>query len=217
MCGLPTPREVLRPIIDDLPAVTPAMVGAREAGISNTDFLTLAAGFGAGATPAGSGGASAGAGADSTGSASAGVSGSGGGAEGVFPGEEGFPGEASPGQGDPAGGATGTGKVGGSDILGTLKTLAPVIMAGSSILSAMSAAEQAKDAKKQANGLNKADLTPPTMPQAAIDPDLTAIRKKNSLLFGLDSPASTDLTRGNASTGNLGRVTLLGGSSRLAA
>lgn len=63
--------------------------------------------------------------------------------------------------------------------------------------------------------------TPPTAPAAAPPPqsaqsaDISAILKKNSLLFGGDSPAGTDLTNGRASTGNLGRVSLLGGTSKL--
>lgn len=105
--------------------------------------------------------------------------------------------------------------LGGGDVLGTLKTLAPVISAGSAIVSAMSAAAQANAAKDRAN--QNTALTVPTPPQSPIDPDLTALRKKNALLFGLDSPSSTDLTKGGAGESNLGRVTLLGGSSRLSA
>lgn len=56
---------------------------------------------------------------------------------------------------------------------------------------------------------------PPPPPQAAQGADTTAIRKRNSLLFGADSPATTDITGGRAGVSNLGRVSLLGGTSRL--
>lgn len=65
--------------------------------------------------------------------------------------------------------------------------------------------------------------TPPTAPappppaQRATAADTTAIRKRNSLLFGADSPATTDITGGRAGISNLGRVSLLGGTSRLGA
>lgn len=151
--------------------------------------------------------------AESTGSAGAGVSGNG---DAVMP-----PGEDAPvTTTDSSSGATGATKTGGSDILGTIKTLAPTIAAGAAITSALVSADaaqkQADAAKQNAAALSNTSIAPPATPQAAIDPDLTAIRKKNALLFGLDSPAGTDLTKGTADTGNLGRITLLGGTSKLA-
>lgn len=102
--------------------------------------------------------------------------------------------------------------------LGTIKELAPAVNAG---LTALGLGATLAAGTPGDMGSMEAP-TPPDLPveadvqkQNAIDPDLTAIRKKNALLFGLDSPSNTDLTKGNASTGNLGRVTLLGGTSSL--
>lgn len=89
--------------------------------------------------------------------------------------------------------------------------VAPLVSAGSNLLAADAAANQASSAQNAANNLTPS--TPPPEPQAAVDPDLSVIRKRNALIFGLDSPASTDLTFGKADMGSLGRVTLLGGST----
>lgn len=94
-----------------------------------------------------------------------------------------------------------------SNLLGTVKTLAPVVSAGASLLSAGATALQKRPQAPAAPAV-------PDRGQAAIDPDLAAIRKKNALLFGTDSPASTDLTSGTASP-TVGRATLLGGSTKL--
>lgn len=87
--------------------------------------------------------------------------------------------------------------------------------------------KKAKDAASLAGaaaGIAKAltpTPTPPSAPAAAPPPqsaqsaDISAILKKNSLLFGADSSAGTDLTKGSAGKGNLGKVSLLGGTSKL--
>lgn len=107
-------------------------------------------------------------------------------------------------------GAAGTsGATTGSDVLGTIKTLAPAVSAGANLIGAGAAYAQAQAAKNapvpKPGGIDKAQL------QVPVDPNLAEIRKRNALLFGLDSPTSTDLTKGSAGTTNLGRVTLLGG------
>lgn len=113
-------------------------------------------------------------------------------------------------------GVGGAAKTGGA--LATIKEYAPAVQAGLTALGL--GASLAAGSPGDMGGMEAP--TPPDLPveadiqkQNAIDPDLTAIRKKNALLFGLDSPSNTDLTKGNASTGNLGRVTLLGGTSSL--
>lgn len=106
-------------------------------------------------------------------------------------------------------GATGSAAATGSDVLGTIKTLAPAVSAGASLIGAGAAYAQAQAARDA----TKPSTAAPERAQAQnpVDPDLTAIRKRNALLFGLDSPGSTDLTKGSASTGTIGRATLLGG------
>jgi hypothetical protein len=98
----------------------------------------------------------------------------------------------------------------GMDVLGTVKTLAPAVSAAANLLAAGAASEQAR-----ISGNAPKPNQVPAAPQPATDPDVAALRKKNALLFGGDSPLSTDLTKGSADAGNLGRVTLLGGSSKL--
>lgn len=113
-----------------------------------------------------------------------------------------------------ASGAAGTGTTGGTTLGGALKmaaTVAPLISAASSLAAADAASKQAKAAEALTP---QVDAATPPQSQAAVDPDLSLIRKRNALLFGLDSPASTDLTLGKAEMGNLGRATLLGGSSK---
>lgn len=109
------------------------------------------------------------------------------------------------------GGATGT--TGGTTLGSALKmaaTVAPIISAASSLAAADAASKQAKAAQ----ALTPQTASAPPASQQAVDPDLSLIRKRNALLFGLDSPSSTDLTLGKAEMGNLGRATLLGGSSK---
>lgn len=120
---------------------------------------------------------------------------------------------AGPTQGPTTGPTLGGGE-GGTTLGGALKLAAqtaPLVTAAASLLSANAANDQAQNAENAANNL--APSKPAAEPQAAVDPDLTLIRKRNALLFGLDSPSATDLTMGKADMGNLGRVTLLGGSS----
>lgn len=114
-------------------------------------------------------------------------------------------------EGGTLGGATGT--TGGTTLGSALKmaaTVAPIISAASSLAAADAASKQAKAAQ----ALTPQTASAPPASQQAVDPDLSLIRKRNALLFGLDSPSSTDLTLGKAEMGNLGRATLLGGSSK---
>lgn len=98
-------------------------------------------------------------------------------------------------------------------VLKAAKETAPLISAGASVAGASAGIQASKAATAATAGLKPA--TPPAVPAAVIDPDLTQIRKRNAVLFGLDSPASTDITKGKAAVGDLGRVTLLGGTSNL--
>lgn len=120
---------------------------------------------------------------------------------------------AGPTQGPTTGPTLGGGD-GGTTLGGALKMAAqaaPLVSAAANLLAADSANNQAQNAQNAANNLEPS--TPPPTPQPAVDPDLSMIRKKNALIFGLDSPSSTDLTLGKADMGSLGRVTLLGGST----
>lgn len=101
-----------------------------------------------------------------------------------------------------------------ADVVGAVKTAAPIVSAATQLMSAGAALSAAK-AKAAAPGA--ATVSMPSVPQASTSADISSIMNKNSLLFGADSPSSTDLTGGNAGTANLGRVTLLGGNSKLGA
>lgn len=115
--------------------------------------------------------------------------------------------------GTAAGGAAagaGEGLTAASIFSGLVKA-APVVSAATSLLTGLGAIGAAPAPKAPSLP------TPPTAPalQPATDADVTAIRKKNSVLFGADSPASTDITAGSAGASNLGKSTLLGGVSTL--
>lgn len=82
-----------------------------------------------------------------------------------------------------------------------------LLVAEQGIQNAKDLAADAKTAAAKANADALAHKPAPT-----IDPDLAEIRKKNALLFGLED---TDITKGKAPVGDLGRTTLLGGTSSL--
>jgi len=87
---------------------------------------------------------------------------------------------------------------------------AQAVSAVGGLVEAEQGRQQAKglagDAKAAAEKANAAALA--SKPTPTIDPDLTEIRKKNALLFGLED---TNITKGKAGVGDLGRATLLGG------
>lgn len=112
----------------------------------------------------------------------------------------------------------GTGKVAGNagdaaagttspDYLKKAKDAASLVGAAAGIAKALTPAPEPPTA------LAASAAAPP--PQSAQSADISAILKKNSLLFGADSSAGTDLTKGSAGMGNLGKVSLLGGTSKL--
>lgn len=100
------------------------------------------------------------------------------------------------------------------NLVGYAKTALPIVSAATQLMSASAALSAAK-AQTAAPGA--ATVSMPSIPQTSTSADISSILNKNSLLFGADSPSSTDLTGGNAGTANLGRVTLLGGSNKLGA
>lgn len=144
-------------------------------------------------------------------------------------------------EGGGAGAGAGTEAGGGAAAGGgaSASTVAPLVDAGTGATAVdagavaqegLTAADYLKYAKDAAGlvgagaSVAKAAAKPPTPPTAPAPPpppqgaqgaDTTAIRRRNSLLFGADSPATTDITGGRAGISNLGRVSLLGGTSKL--
>lgn len=111
------------------------------------------------------------------------------------------------------GAATGGAASGIPGALKVAKDVAPLVAAGASVVGAGAGVQAAKSASDRVSSLSPAAT--PAVPASVIDPDLTAIRKRNAVLFGIDSPNATDLTKGKAAVGDLGRATLLGGTSTL--
>lgn len=115
-------------------------------------------------------------------------------------------GAVAPGAGGTAAGTTGGAAAGANTWLQTAKTVAPFVSAAGSALTGIAALTGAG-----ARGTPTAAESPAPPGQSSISPDLyAALKRKNALLFGGSGPESTDLTKGSAGTGNLGKNALLG-------